>query len=236
MQEEVAKHTEKIYKAIKNNEHGFWEKVREIAIEIGIIVFAVTLSIWLHSWSDHRQEQKETREFLRGLKSDLAKDLRELQENKASFAWVDSNFQFLRRLSGSRQIDTASDHLITHYLDFSLTVSHANVGRYDGFKSSGKIGTIEDDSLKQAILEYYQQTIPGLGDAEGVANSFQEKLLDLEVSKEEKENFRDLAKSFKMRALLEFATYNIEGVGRYYDSTELQAKKISRMIDRYTRD
>ena len=59
MQEEVAKHTEKIYKAIKNNEHGFGEKVREIAIEIGIIVFAVTLSIWLHSWSD--QDRKSTR-------------------------------------------------------------------------------------------------------------------------------------------------------------------------------
>lgn len=231
MQEEVAKHTEKIYKTIKDKEHGAGEKIREIAIEIGIIVFAVTLSIWLHGWSDHQQESKETREFLRGLKSDLIKDIRQLQENKATFSQVDSNFQFLRRLNDNHLIDTASNHLITHYLDFSMSVTHANVGRYDGFKSSGKIGTIEDDSLKQEILEYYQQTIPGVGDAEGIANTFQQKLIDLEVSKAEKEDFRDLAKSFKMRALLEFATDNIEAVDRYYDSTELQAKKIIALID-----
>jgi len=31
------------------------------------------------------------------------------------------------------------------------------MGRYEGFKSSGKLETIEDDSLKQKILSYYQQ-------------------------------------------------------------------------------
>src|ERR1700743_534302 len=159
MQEEVAKHTEKIYKTIKDKEHGWGEKFREIAIEIGIIVFAVTLSIWLHGWSDHQDEQKVTTEFLRGLKTDLTKDILEIHENKATLIQVDSNFHFLSDINKDHRIDTASDHLITHYLDFSFTLTHANVGRYEGFKSSGKIGTIENDSLKQDILEYYQQTI-----------------------------------------------------------------------------
>jgi hypothetical protein len=236
MQEEVAKHTEKIYKTIKNKEHGLGEKLKEVAIEIGIIVFAVTLSIWLHGWSDHRQEQKETREFLRGLKNDLAKDIREINENKAILIQVDSNFQFLRGINNDHRIDTASDHLITHYLDFSLVVTHANTGRYEGFKSGGKIGTIENDNLKQAILEYYQQTIPGLTDAEGMANSFQEKLLDLETNKDDKGTFRDLGRSFKMRALLEFATHNIEGVISAYDSTKLQAARIISLTDNQTKD
>jgi hypothetical protein len=147
MQEEVAKHTEKIYKTIKNEEHSFGEKIREIAIEIGIIVFAVTLSIWVHGWSDHNQEQKETREFLHGLKNDLTKDIKELHEDKATLVQVDSNFQFLFAVIKDHRIDTASDHLVTHYLDFSLVATHANTGRYEGFKSSGKIGTIENDSL-----------------------------------------------------------------------------------------
>jgi len=60
---------------MKRPQHSFWEKVKEVAIEIFIIVFAVTLSIWLHSWSDHRHEQKEVEEFLSGLKGDLAKDI-----------------------------------------------------------------------------------------------------------------------------------------------------------------
>ena len=231
MQEEVAKHTEKIYKTIKNKEHSAGEKIKEIAIEIGIIVFAVTLSIWLHGWSDHRQEQKETKEFLLGLKSDLTRDIRGIDEDKAAFIQVDSDFQFLRAVTNDHRVDTASSYLITHHLVFSLIETHANIGRYEGFKSSGKLGNIEDDSLKQAILEYYQQTIPGLTDEEGVANSFQEKMMDMEVNKDEKEAFKDLAKSFKMRALLQFATHNIEGVIRYCDSTTLQAKKIIALID-----
>ena len=38
MQDEVLKHTEKIYKESKNPNHYFWDKVREILIETFIIV------------------------------------------------------------------------------------------------------------------------------------------------------------------------------------------------------
>jgi hypothetical protein len=48
MQDEVTKHTRKIFKTIKNPSHTFSEKLKEIVVEILIIVFAVTLSIWLH--------------------------------------------------------------------------------------------------------------------------------------------------------------------------------------------
>lgn len=71
MQEEITKHSEKIYKTVKNSEHTLGEKVKEIIVEIGIIVFAVTLSIWLHSWSEHRHQQEEVSVFLGNLKNDF---------------------------------------------------------------------------------------------------------------------------------------------------------------------
>jgi len=64
MQEEITKHSNKIYKTVKNSEHTLGEKVKEIIIEIFIIVFAVTLSIWLHSWSEHRPNKKKYLCFL----------------------------------------------------------------------------------------------------------------------------------------------------------------------------
>ena len=70
MQDEVLKHTEKIYKTIKNKKHSLKDKLKEIIIEILIIVFAVTLSIYLHSWSEHNHQEKEVTEFLIDLKSD----------------------------------------------------------------------------------------------------------------------------------------------------------------------
>ena len=58
MEHEVQGHSKKIYKAWKDPRKKFWDKVKDIGIEIGIIVFAITLSIWFHSWSQHRHEQK----------------------------------------------------------------------------------------------------------------------------------------------------------------------------------
>ncbi|MBC7525013.1 MAG: hypothetical protein H7239_11315 [Flavobacterium sp.] len=54
--------------------HTFIEKLTEISIEIFIIVFAVSLSIWLHSWSEHNHQQNEVKKFLVDLKSDLIRD------------------------------------------------------------------------------------------------------------------------------------------------------------------
>ncbi len=52
------------------------------------------------------------------------------------------------------------DSLIGPKTDLRLLSINFNNARYEGFKSSGKIGTIENNKLKNSILSYYQQTIP----------------------------------------------------------------------------
>lgn len=98
MQEEINKHTKKIYKAMKNQKHTLSEKVKEIIIEIFIIVFAVSLSIWLHSWSEHRHEQKEANKFLKELKEDLSADIKLLEENKNTATMLNNNYKFMLSL------------------------------------------------------------------------------------------------------------------------------------------
>jgi hypothetical protein len=232
MQDEVTKHTRKIYHAMKNPRHSFWEKIKEVTIEIFIIVFAVTLSIWLHSWSDHRHEQKEVEEFLRGLKDDLAKDIQVMEENKKTFVQLDSNYRYIETLVESKGIDTTSEKTLAALFDLEERVTHPNIGRYEGFKSSGKIGTIENDSLKQQILVYYQQTMTGVQDDESFVNSFETKTLDLMVDRDYKSTLRDLAKSFKMRTSLDILHYNLRGTIHAYGDAIQQAKKIITMIDR----
>ena len=58
MENEIKDHAVKAYKTIKNPNLKFWHKVGEIGIEVGIIVFAVTLSIWVHDRSEYNHEQK----------------------------------------------------------------------------------------------------------------------------------------------------------------------------------
>lgn len=177
MQEEISKHSRKIYKTVKNPKHTVGEKVKEIFIEIFIIVFAVSLSIWLHSWSEHRHEQKEANKFLQELKEDLSADIKVLEENKNTATALNNNYKFMLSLKENK----ASDSLIGPHTSFSLLGTSFNIGRYEGFKSSGKIGTIEDDKLKNKILSYYQQTIPNLISSVNFINAEQLKILDTDA-------------------------------------------------------
>ncbi len=228
MHDEVAKHTKKIYDAAKNRKHSFGEKLKEIVIEIFIIVFAVTLSIWFHSWSDHRHEQDEVKEFLRGLKDDLTEDIKQLETNKNVITRLDSNFHFLRSLHKTDK--TISDSFIS--LDFDLRVTRPNIGRYEGFKSSGKIGTIENDSVKEKILVFYEQTIPDLVYGENFVNDLQTKILNLEIDDHSEMPLRDFVTLAKMKILLHVAIQNFEVNIRGYDNTIKQAKWIIAEIDK----
>jgi hypothetical protein len=231
MQDEITKHTKKIYDTAKNKKYTFGKKVKEILIEIFIIVFAVTLSIWFHSWSDHRHEQEEVSEFLRGLKDDLTEDIHMLETNKNVITRLDSNFHFLLSLHNTDK--AISDSLIS--LDFDLRVTRPNIGRYEGFKSSGKIGTIENDSLKEKILVFYEQAIPDLVYGENFVNDLQSKILNLEIDDYSEISIRDFVTSEKMKILLHVATQNFETNIRGYNNVIKKAKTIITRIDKETK-
>jgi hypothetical protein len=230
MQDEVTKHTRKIYHVLKTPGHSITEKVKEVIIEIFIIVFAVTLSIWFHNWSDYRHEQREVREFLNGLKEDLTKDVQLLDSNRSAVTRLDSAYHFLYSLSKNDAAGTVSDTMIYKSLYFDLRFTHANVGRYQGFKSSGKMGTIENDSLKENILVFYEQKMSELEYDETFVNGLQSKILDLQFDKSDK-LVKDLVTSPKMKSLLNITIQNFENNINQYNDVAAFAKRIIAQID-----
>ena len=66
--------------------------------------------------------------------------------------------------------------------DFHLTFRRTNNGNFEGFKSSGKIGYIENKELKNNILEYFVQNMPPLYKIEEIRNSKSIELLE-QISK-----------------------------------------------------
>ena len=123
MQEEVTKHSRKIFRTLKNPKHAVSEKVKEIIIEIFIIVFAVSLSIWLHGWSEHRHEQKEANKFLKELKEDLNADIRLLEENKNIATRLANDYKFMLSLKKNQ----ATDSLVGSHSNFSLLGTTFNI-------------------------------------------------------------------------------------------------------------
>lgn len=159
--QEVAKHTKKIYKTWTSKEHGFWHKLKEFILEIIIIVFAVSISIWFHNRSEHSHQQEDVKIFLLGLKKDLTADIAEMQQDKESYQMQRVAFGYINHTKRGEQLNKDS---VNHYSRWLLNTTslNPNNGRFEGFKSSGKIGLIENDSLQNDIMDLYQENIPAL--------------------------------------------------------------------------
>lgn len=185
MQEEVKKHSKKIYNAMKNPKHTFADKIKEVSIEIFIIVFAVTLSIWLHSWSAHRHQQEEVSAFLGNLKNDLTNDIKKIDIEIG--AYQESNIGYEKILSlTTLQLD--SIYKSKNKVNFPI-YSHGqiiNAANYEGFKSSGKIGYIENEILKQKILIYYQIFAPSIIEVDKIYNDYLFKCFDKMIENADK--------------------------------------------------
>lgn len=160
-EQEVVKHTKLVYKIWNSKEHGFWHKFKEFIIEILIIVFAVSLSIWLHERSEHAHQQKEVKVFLLGLKGDLQQDIKEMQSDRESFVGSLAAFKYVTSIKVNEilNVDSVEKH---GPKIINATMLVPNNGRFEGFKSAGKLGFIENELLQSEIMDLYQEDIPFL--------------------------------------------------------------------------
>lgn len=174
---EVAKHGKNVIHLMTKKEHKVSHRIREIAVEIAIIVFAVSMSIWLHGVSEHHHQQQEVRTFLLGLKSDLADDAASLAGIKEGYRGFDANYAYLASLDPDKQPDWAKFR--TAYAGFDSNWFFIPTrSRYDGFLMSGKLANIEDQKLLTAILNLYQSLLPQIQTSEGGWLTRQRKLRD----------------------------------------------------------
>ena len=161
-EQEVIKHTKKIF-SIWNDKKGFWHKLREFVIEIAIIVFAVSLSIWFHGRSEHRHQQQVAREFLTGLKADLESDIAELTDVKKSYQTQQKAFSYFKKVIAKDSLlvlDSVKQY--SGWVFFSTTTFRPKTSRFEGLKSAGQLYYIDNKELLNEILALYQDKLPWL--------------------------------------------------------------------------
>jgi hypothetical protein len=154
--QEIAKHTKKVFKVFAQKHDTAWHKVRELALEIAIIVFAVSISIWLHGVSEHRHEQQQVKAFLLGLKIDLQTDITVMNKNIDAFRESDAKYGYLASLDPASPPDNEKFDAAYASIDDPLFGFIAHNGRYESFKSSGKLTNIENEALLERIAERYE--------------------------------------------------------------------------------
>jgi dsDNA-binding SOS-regulon protein len=231
MQEEVTKHTKKIYGTMKNTEHTLGEKTKEIIIEIFIIVFAVSLSIWLHSWSEHRHQQEEVSMFLVNLKNDLQNDIKILDEEKEEYEKANLGYEKILGLT-TFQLDSIQKSKSIVNFPVHSQGPKLNIGNYEGFKSSGKIGYIEDEQLKLKIVQYYQRVVFSVNEVDKIYNDYLFKCFDKMIEnadKSEDKLYSDPKFKKTIFFLIRIGKNNI----RVYDKIgKTQAKELIKEIDK----
>lgn len=231
MQEELKKHTQKIYNTMKNPKHTFTEKTKEVLIEIFIIVFAVTLSISLHSWSEHKHQQQEVSVFLGNLKNDLKNDIKNLDEEKEEYKKANLGYEKILALT-SLQLDSIIKSNGKVYFPVHSQGPKINIGNYEGFKSSGKLGYIEDEKLKQKILNYYQQAVPSINEVDKIYNDFLFKCFDKMIENADKSE-QNLYSDSKFKKTISFLIMIGKNNIRVYDkNVKPEAKELIKELEK----
>jgi len=106
---EVIKHSRKIFGAVKNKNTGLSHKFGEIFIEILIIVFAISLSLFLERWREKSQDHQLEKNFLIGLKGDLQADLKEMQNTSVRAVSMTEGAKYF--LKPEKQISWSPDSI-----------------------------------------------------------------------------------------------------------------------------
>jgi hypothetical protein len=154
---EVIKHAKKAYKIVKTENMGFKAKLIDILTEIVIIIFAVSISIWLSNLSERHHDRKEEKEFLSGFKKDLQNEISRMKNSKDFYLNTLKGIGYFIRASSQTSLNRDSVNRYSSIF-FSSTDLYPQIGRYEGLKSSGKFKIIENRELLNNIIEL-QETI-----------------------------------------------------------------------------
>jgi len=156
-EEEIAKHTKAIYKSLKNKEETWAHRLKEIAIEVLIIVFAVSISIWFHNWSDSLHEKKDEKAFLIGLKKDLNGDLVNLHTSLQFYKFVLGGTAYFLKVGSGQPVNKDSVNQYANIF-FSSTDLEPHSSRYEALKGSNKFTIIENPDLLNDIISLHESS------------------------------------------------------------------------------
>jgi len=125
--------------------------------EIMLVVIGILIALQLNTLNENKKNRGYEREYLLRIKSDLNKDLTELEGHFKSDTLKLNSATFLGRLMHSDTIETKPEIILNHFFsNFRLNWFEGKNVVFDEMKSSGKISLIVSDSVRNKIQNYYR--------------------------------------------------------------------------------
>jgi len=155
----IKKHTKAVYTTWIDPDKKWLHKLKDISLEVLIIVFAVSISIWFHSWAESRKDRREEKEFYRGLKEDLQTDVKEMVSDRNYLKTALQQTVYLQR-TGNGSFGDNDSLMIYSSIFFTQVQINPGISRYEALKGSGKLDIIEDKKKLFNIIDLYQKIFP----------------------------------------------------------------------------
>jgi hypothetical protein len=157
----IKKHTKAVYTTWTDPDKKWLHKLKDISVEVLIIVFAVSISIWFHSWAESRKDRREEKEFYRGLKEDLQADVKEMMNDRAALKEVLRQTIYLEK-TGYGAIANQDSLMSYSSIFFTQAQINPRITRFEALKGSGKLDIIENKKKLYNITDLYQKIFPGI--------------------------------------------------------------------------
>ena len=212
---------------IRERDNKIFIKLQKIVGQIIIIVFSVYVSIWLSNYNEYKKQQTETKAFLIDLKGDLQTDIKNMKEQKQN---LDESKKMIATIFSLTRQQLERINNMEMKVQFN---TRRNIeANYEGFKSSGKIGTIEDRKLKSNILSYYQENMSITTEMERQTNTIKTETIELMGTK----GLKGAALNDPLiRTKLQLYDGLIDSLSKAYADDTKIAQTIITEIDNYTK-
>jgi hypothetical protein len=102
---------------------------------------------------------------LLGLRDDIQADIVQTKDILEEYKKYKLVYTYLSKIDEAKDPNKDSLKLAISYINDN-TFLRPHKSRFNGFLSAGKIMTIENDSLTQDILSYYEEVLPSLNSSE----------------------------------------------------------------------
>ena len=232
----IKKHAKAAYKIFRTTDMNWTHKLKEILLEIIIIVFAVTVSIWFHNWSDRMNDRKEEKGFLISLKKDLLEDKKEMTHDKDSFIQVLQGIYYFEKIGQGSVLNTDSLNQY-QWCFFGSAQINPRVSRYEALKGSGKLDIVENTELLKNITDLYQKSFPLIilknqrfnSLRENYVTPFVDSHLQLNV-KGNGTNWQEILRTSQMRLLLSQESQISDNIKAYAEGID-KINEITKQIN-----
>jgi hypothetical protein len=175
-EEQMIKHTRAAIEAARDKSKTWPHKLKEVLLEICIIVFAVSLSIWLHGWAESRGDRREEREFLVGLRQDLQADLHEMEVDRAAYTLELAGVHYFERVGAAGTPDIDSLDFYANSLVSDIQID-PRVSHFEALKSSGRLSIIENKELLLNITDLFTKAYPRIARRNSYVSNLRQTLM-----------------------------------------------------------